>query len=385
MGFLLWLAWACSPVRPPPPATSPGPCDVVRAAGGRPENALADAERHLQQARINADEGEYTLADNAVACWLQGAPNDSNALLLQARIMTQQHRFAEAAAAARVLAETTGGWEAWLAVGDAELELGNNDAAAAAYQKVAELRPGILLYDRVGWLRWLEGDEVGAREMMELAVAAGSPADPEPLAWALVRLGWLNALQGAPAPQLDAALALVPNYAPALLARGKLRLFEADPEGAFVGEPADSFPPALEAGLADLRALPNHLDALLFRRDYEPVKLTMFLDRRGWADAVAAEFPAEALSVIEQELTVRHDDVSLMYQAWISAKAGRPNATELAKAALARGCPEPRVLHHAAMILFDPQLARRALGPGLTASERRELRMLAAENHEGGR
>jgi hypothetical protein len=214
----------------------------------------------------------------------------------------------------------------------------------------------------------MEGDLAGAREMAVLAVQAGVASDPEPLAWALSRLGWLNALSRQPAPELDAALALIPDYAPALLARGRARLDDRGPA-------AD-----VEGGLADLRALTHNLEALRWRSDFEAVDVPRELDPRGWADFFAPTRPREALAAAEEELASRTDAVTRMTHAWAAHHAKRAGAAEEARAALATGCPEPRVLHHAAIILGDREVATRALsmGAGLTPTERGQLEALLA-------
>lgn len=248
------------------------------------------------------------------------------------------------------------------------METGALDDAARSYQAAVDLRPGLLAYDRIGWLRWMEGDVVGAREMAELAVAAGSAADPEPLAFALTRLGWLRALAGEPAPQLDAALDLVPGYAPALLARARVRLYDgwATPG---VHE--------REGGLADLDTLHGNFEALRLLREFVPGPLDAAIDPRGYADAIARTDPAAARARIEVELRARQDAITLSTHGWALHHAGDARgAEEWTRKALATGCPEPRLVHHAAIVLGDVALARRALamGVGLLPSERAELR-----------
>lgn len=391
--------FACAPT-PQPPPLAPDPCSVLVAAGGKPESSLEQAETYLRLARERADEGQYTLADNAVACWLSTHPDDRGGRLLKAHVLAQQHRFAESAAEARLLTAESGDWQAWIALGDAEVERGENDAAAAAYQEAANRKPGLIVYDRVGWLRWLEGDVAGAKEMALLAVRSGTEADPEARAWALSRLGWLIALDGPP-PQnaeqaikqrwtwevggrnpaaLDAALQHDPDYAPALLARGRARLFEADPTGQFAGKILDELPRGVRDGLDDLRKLPYSLEALRWRRDYETVEISPHLDRRGWADLFAAEQPERALALMQAEIEVRHDDVSRITLAWTMYHAKKEGYKQVAEQAMARNCPEPRLIHHAAVMYQDGSLARRALagGAGLTASERQELLALVA-------
>jgi Tetratricopeptide repeat-like domain len=340
----------------------------VVAAGGAAADPLAFAHAQLLQGRSRGDEGAYTLAEAGLACHIGAHPDDRAAQIMQANVWIQQHRFAEAGLQLKPLAEAGGDWLAWALLGDVSMEQGDFDEAADAYQRAVDLRPGLLLYDRIGWLRWLEGDVEGAREMAVLAVQSATPADPEPMAWVLVRLGWLRALSGQTSPELDAALRLVPDYAPALLARGRVRLYGPD------GQPTD-----LNGGLDDLRRLPHDNEALRFRAAFGDGVTGMPADRRGWADRLAQSDPATALRMVDVELQQRHDPVTRMTRAWVLHHAGQSGEAEAeARLALATGCVEPRLLHHGALILRDAALAERALSMGvaLTPPERLELSAL---------
>ena len=157
-------------------------------------------------------------------------------------------------------------------------------------------------------------------------------------------------------------------------------MFLADPQGEYVGTPPASWPAELDLGLADLRTLPHHLEALRARSAYESVEINANLDRRGWADAMAPLAPAAALSAARAELAVRHDDVSSITLAWAMYHAKDEGWRKLADVAVARSCAEPRLKHHAAIMYQDVSLAQRALvaGAGLTAPERRELSAMVA-------
>ena len=211
-------------------AQTPGPLAEERAkAKGAP---LAIARLHVREARLSGDPGFYTLANLALDCALSRDPADREAARLKAHVQLQFHRFSAVEAQARQLtSDPQAGWMDWMLLGDALMEQGELDSAGDAYQRALNLRPSIELYDRVAWLRWLWGDVQGAVEMQEMAVSAGSPLDPEPLAWVLTRLGWLHALTGKPAPEIDAALALLPDYKPARYARGRIRLTAGDMAG----------------------------------------------------------------------------------------------------------------------------------------------------------
>ena len=73
-------------------------------------------------------------------------------------------------------------------LGDALMEQGRLAEAAEAYQKMIDLKPFYQSYTRAAHLRWLRGDLDGAIDMMQAAVKAASPRDPESIAWAYSRL-----------------------------------------------------------------------------------------------------------------------------------------------------------------------------------------------------
>jgi tetratricopeptide (TPR) repeat protein len=179
------------------------------------------ARLRIEEGHRTGDPGFYALAE----------PNDPEARRHLVHIAIQFHQFASAEADARALATETDSWSDWMLLGDAQMEQGKLEDAGASYQRAMDQRPGLPLYDRAAWLRWLTGDVDGAVALQERAVAAGSSADPEPYAWVLTRLGWLHALRGEPAPEIDYALELLPDYPPARFARGRIRLPRRRPDG----------------------------------------------------------------------------------------------------------------------------------------------------------
>ena len=96
-----------------------------------------------------------------------------------------------------------------------------------------DLKPFYQSYTRAAHLRWLKGDLDGAIELMRTAVKAASPRDP--------RVGRLGATRGSRLYELqrgrladaermaDASLQYEPDYAAALLARGRIQLAQKKP------------------------------------------------------------------------------------------------------------------------------------------------------------
>ncbi len=360
MGFVHLIACAVEPA-PPAPVD---PCAVALAPAAGPLSAGAAglspveiAELRIREARMTGDAGFYSLAEAAAACALRRDPADARAARARVYVKTQFHEFGAAELEARAMAERTGGWQDWLLVGDAAMEQGKLDAARAAYEAGLQQRPGLQLYDRMGFYWWSVGDAELALQYAEAASSAGSPSDPEPWAWALTRLGWLHALAGQPAPEIELALALLPDYPPARFARGRIRLAAGDPGAA-----------------ADFRAVGATVEATRALAEIEPgtdVAAVLSQDPRGAAIWLADRDPRRAVALLDQERAAREDAQTLLAWAYASERAGA-DATDVARAAIATGTLEPRALLHAGLVLRERALLARALatGPGLLPSER---------------
>lgn len=147
------------------------------------------------------------------------------ALLLRGLVHQYDHEFRAARDLAERILETAPALpDAHLLRGDAALELGDYAVAAEAYQAAVDLRPDLRSYNRAAHLRGLHGDVSGALEILEAAMEAGNPSDPESIAWCLVDQANLHRHVGRPKESLaktEAALRLLPNYVPGLVARAR--------------------------------------------------------------------------------------------------------------------------------------------------------------------
>lgn len=332
---------------------APGPRSADRA---RTKVPLELATIFVDEARQTGDSGFYTLADDALSCALERDPGDRDATRLRAHVHLQFHRFAEVEQAMAAVVAQDPGWLDEALYGDALMEQGKLDAAADAYQAAMGKRPNAELYDRVSWLRWLWGDAKGALELEELAVSSSTPADPEPYCFYLTRLGWLHALQGRPAPELEVALRLLPDYPQAHFARGRIALAK-----------------GLDA-TADLRKVPESFEAKRALALQDPgVDLAPLeaMDRRGWAIWQSDHDAAAALTALTAELGERQDAMTHLAHAYAVARTGGDGTAE-ARAALATGILEPRALYLGGLVLHDSPTLLRALatGPGLLPDER---------------
>jgi len=361
IAVLVWIACAREE-----PARPPDPCEVARAPASGPlaaeivqkvDNPVEVARLRIEEGHRTGDPGFYALAEQAARCALARSPNDPEARRHLVHIAIQFHQFASAEKDARALATETDSWSDWMLLGDAQMEQGKLADAGPSYQRAMDQRPGLPLYDRAAWLRWLTGDVDGAVALQERAVAAGSSADPEPYAWVLTRLGWLHALRGEPAPEIDFALQLLPDYPPARFARGRIRLAAGDVGAA-----------------EDFRAVGRTVEATRGLAEIDPsisIDAVGAQDPRGYAIWLADRDPKHALALLDEERNSRQDAVTHMAHAYAVFRGGGDGAQE-AREALATGCPEPRVLLEGGLVLGDRALIDRALamGPGLLPSER---------------
>jgi tetratricopeptide (TPR) repeat protein len=181
----------------------------------------------VRAARRGANPALYTNAEACAEVATAKSPDDPAALQLLALAYQDDHRFAEVRAIAqRLVARDADDPFAFGLLSDAELELGNRDAAIEAAQRMVDLKPGLAAYGRAAHLRYLQGDVAGAKRLYQLAIAAGDRSrDPEPRAWMIVQAALLFLAEkdyaGAEAG-FGLALREIPGYAPAL--RGKQQL-----------------------------------------------------------------------------------------------------------------------------------------------------------------
>ena len=173
------------------------------------------------------DPGDYILAERVATCLDEQQPGDPAALLLRGHALHQLHRFHEAETIARTLVTKREFVLDYALLGDTLMEQGRLAEAATAYQKMIDLKPFYQSYTRAAHLRWLTGDLNGAIELTRKAIEAASPRNPEAIAWAYTRLGAYELQRGDPGQAMravDAALSFQPDYAAALLMRGRALL-----------------------------------------------------------------------------------------------------------------------------------------------------------------
>jgi tetratricopeptide (TPR) repeat protein len=327
-----------------------------RRGGARAAEQLG--YRFVARARMANDPGGYAVAEQAAACLESMQPHDPAALLLRGHVLHQMHRFSEAEAIARRLVTMREFVLDFGLLGDVLLEQGRVTEAAQAYQKMIDLKPFYQSYTRAAHLRWLRGDLGGAIDMMQAAVKAASPRDPESIAWAYSRLAMYELQRGRLAEagrMADASLRSVPDYAAALLARGRIALARQQPVEAVeaLTRAARLNPqPEYQWALADaLRVVNRTEDAAALERQLaregaleDPRTLALFLSTR-------QEDGGRAVDLARRELQKRADVFTLDALAWALASSGElREASTLMARALAEGTEDGRLFVHAAAI-----------------------------------
>ncbi len=382
--------------KPPPTPLASGSCAIalalhkgeapidseIRARQGKIkqyDEKLADLTPNIEQlgwrfvekARRSYDPGYYKLAEQCAACMEElqvtrpnekeaepGKLKNAAALLLRGHILQNLHRFSEAEPIARELAAKRGLAFDHMLLGDVLLEQGKLTDAARCYQKLLDLKPGLQAYARAAQLRWLQGDTEGAIEMALQATRLGTPSDPEAGAWAATKLAFFDLHYGAlpqAAAACETALELMPQYAPALLMKGRVLLAQERASAAipFLQEAARQNPlPEYQWTLADaLRADQREAEA-------QAVEATLqtkgaIEDPRTYALYLAtrAGDTAQAVKLAESELNARQDLHSYDALAWTLLRSGQTAAAwQNIEKALATGTQDARLHFHAAAI-----------------------------------
>jgi tetratricopeptide (TPR) repeat protein len=329
---------------------------------------------YQQRARETGDAVYYTKSEGVLERALALHSNDLLATSGLGSLALSRHRFREALVLgrrARSVSPTTA--RNYGVIGDALVELGRYPEAFRAFDRFAELRPGLAAYARVSHARELLGDIPGALEAMRLAVSAAS-GQGEAEAWTRVQLGkiyWSVGRLSAAASEYRGALRAFPGYPSALDALARVE--------AAHGQLARAI--ALEQRASAVIPLPQYVGQLsdlyqaaakpkAARRQYELIDV---IERLLVANGVKTDLET-ALFDVDHGVRLPHalalarraradrpsidgDDVL----AWALARNGRCNeALAYAKSALRLGTRDALKLFHRGMI--ERCLGRRAAG-----------------------
>jgi tetratricopeptide (TPR) repeat protein len=333
----------------------------ARTDATAPDPWVAAGHAWVRKARAHAKPELYRNADACAQVALDHHREHAAALGLRGLVLLNDHRFGQARDLAQaLLARDADDPMAWAVLSDAQLELGDLDAAIEAAQQLMDLKPSLASYGRAAHLRWLQGDVLGAKRVYAQAIAAGKgQRDREPSAWMIVQAAmifWHEGDYAGADAGFDSALAQVPDYPPALEGKGRVALARAMPKAAVRWfERALAARPSVETEwlLGDAHALAG--DARAAERAYAQVERDgASHDPRTLAAFYATQRRSgeRAVELARRELAERGDLYTKDTLAWTLHRAGRSaEAKRWSDEAIAAGTPDARLLFHAGEIL----------------------------------
>lgn len=321
------------------------------------------ASLYIKKARENGDFSLNSKAETAIDKALEIKSGDATARKLKASLQLTFHRFDKALELGKELEKDFPNDTFVLGVlTDANVELGNYDAAFAYGQKMLDTKPNTASYARAAHLRSIDGNTEGAIELFKTAARSADPTDKETQSWCLVQLGdelWKYGKYPQAEKVYDEALINFPNYHLALAGKGKARASLGDFENAIrILTDANNRVPNIETTvlLGDIYAKIG--DAEKAKQQYDLVevieqKIGVSNDQKRlallWADQnIKLD---EALEITRREHEMRKDIFTADALAWTLYKKG--NFQEAKKAsveALKLKSNDARILYHAGMI-----------------------------------
>ncbi|HEY8172022.1 MAG TPA: tetratricopeptide repeat protein [Dehalococcoidia bacterium] len=362
-------------------ATASRIAQLEQAVRDRPDDVrvLTDlASLYLTRSRETGDPSYYKLADIASQRALAQQPDDISALVVAGTAALSKHDFAGALAIGERARDIDPDVTAvYGIITDAQIEMGQYDAAFASAQEMLDRHPNFASYSRASYLRELTGDVDGAIEAMQMAADAGTGL-PYDEAWARVIVGNLYLTKGdvdaaersyqraehvlPDDAMTDAALARI------ALARGDAASAEALLRSAVEQRPLPEYAIALgdllasqgrEAEADDQYALVRAAQQLFAANGVDTeLELALFDADHGIDPAGTYE---RALAAYQRRGSLYAADTV----AWAAYKAGRvDDAQTYMDLALRLGTRDPRLSYHAGVIALaagDRTAARRHL------------------------
>ncbi|MDX1932468.1 MAG: tetratricopeptide repeat protein [Capsulimonadales bacterium] len=354
--------------------------EVIRwrtEAGNAPKAAvhwvnLGDAL--MQQSREKSDPHCYDFAHAAYAIALKNEPQNIDATVGMAWVAGSRHQFDKSIELARqAIALDPNRPAPYGLIGDAQVEMGDYDAAFESYQKMLDIRPDASSYSRGAHLLFLTGNTTQAMRLMSLAIKAGGPYT-ENGAWCRAQLAdmlWQTGMLVPAEVVLKEAVKQAPDNYQVLNVLGRLRQSRGDlrgAEAAYRKAIAASPQHAALVALGDLYLAQGRTAQAeeTFRQvetanahhqqhgDHDPYPMAAFYadhDRQlDQATRIIGERPPK--SPTEQEIA-----------AWVHFKSGRlPEAKALIDSALKKGPSSPARYFRAGMIYARLGERRKASG-----------------------
>jgi tetratricopeptide (TPR) repeat protein len=315
----------------------------------------------VEKARAAYDPGLYSLAMLSADVMNERDGDVFAARLLRGHALHALHRFGEAEAEARVLANQRGLAMDHGLLGDVLLDQGNLEEAAAAYQRMMDLKPDSHAYMRAGVMRHVLGDLDGAARAMASAARAVSPRRAESFAWTWSQLARFQLELGDYESALVSthrALQVQPDSAPALLQQGRVLLALDEPKVAAesLERAAESLssPEILWTLSEALEEIGAPIEAERIRErlastqeSTDPRGLALFLASRGAQ-------PSRSLEIARKEIAQRRDVYSWDVLAWALRSNGQLEESRQAiQNALDVGTRDGRVFLHAGVIAAE--------------------------------
>lgn len=348
------------------------------------ENQLADI--CLQRVRETGSYEWLRQAAEAARKSLSSVPAEQNptGLFMQARVEYELHHFAAARDRASALTKIEPGKSrAFALLGDALLEFGDLDLAAAAYQEMQKRKGDpVETETRLARLELMRGASDSARKHFDRALEASrdlSPPQPEAVAWCLVQLGQLAFNTGqwdVAENHFQSAIAEFSGGTSALEHLAELRAAQEKYDGAILlYEKAIARTPRPEfwQALGDVHAaMGNAADAAkwharardAYLKNIEEGNAHYFHHLAGFFSDTN-ENPAEALKWARRDLEMRHSAAAEDTLAWALYRGGEfRQAAEIAQKVLKRGIRDAHILFHAGMIFLasgDPVRGKEVL------------------------
>ena len=181
---------------------------------------------YLQKARETGDPSYYQKVEEALNKTIEQQSDDYVTVSAMGALALARHQFQSALEwGERAKELDPDRTYAYGVIADAQIELGQYDAAIETLQTMVDLRPDMSSYSRISYIRELNGDTEGALEMMQYAVDAGLP-NAESTAWTRMQLGNLYFNSGnLEQAELEYVRTLNdrPGYIYALAALGRVR------------------------------------------------------------------------------------------------------------------------------------------------------------------
>ena len=399
IGWLLTGAAACVVGTALAQSPVPSPVDVeIGFLEARLQRDEADpitptrlGHAYLRKARTTGDFAPYARAEAVFQLALKRSPEHFGALTGLAAALSARHAFGEALAVAeRAIKAAPDSVDGYAAAGDAALEAGLLEKAAAFYAEVARRAPGYHTETRLANLAAARGEPSKAYEALSRAVADGTAhgLSADLIAWCHVRAGavaWEHGDWPRAERAYTAALELTPASEAAIEHLAELRAAQGrskeslelyaraiaiNPRPEFheaVGRVHQQMGMRAEAGAAFARAREGYLEAASGGDPGSYRLLALFLTD------VEPRFD-EAVEWARKDLAIRQDGVTLGVLAWALLKKGDvAAAAETANRAVAARPVDADTWYRAgvaAMAAKDSRAARARLSRALEINPR---------------